>query len=136
MQDEEYVGDDDLKLEDAWRTEIAELAHEVNRALCESMGDRSQVAWKDAPEWQRMSARAGVDGILNGSITSPRDSHASWLAQKRADGWVYGPEKNPDLKQHPCMVEYDELPAAQRTKDYLFFAVVKVSAGEEVEYDG
>jgi hypothetical protein len=33
--------------------------------------------------------------------------------------------KNPDAKEHPCFVPYDELPAEQRTKDYLFQAVVR-----------
>src|SRR5438105_262770 len=33
----------------------ARAAHEVNRAYCLALGDASQVAWEDAPEWQRSS---------------------------------------------------------------------------------
>ena len=33
--------------------QIAEVTHEVNRALCLAFGDASQKAWQDAPEWQR-----------------------------------------------------------------------------------
>ena len=48
------------------------------------------------------------------------------MAQKIEDGWTYGPEKNPDLKQHPCLVPFHELPREQQAKDYIFRAVVRV----------
>lgn len=108
--------------------QIARVCHEVNRAYCESQGDHSQPAWPDAPTWQQHSAYMGVRGILNGTITHPEQSHESWLAVKRADGWVYGPVKDPERKVHPCMVPYAELPPAQQVKDALFFAVVTACA--------
>jgi hypothetical protein len=54
----------------------------------------------------------------------PQASHESWMAQKVAEGWVYGEVKNPDLKEHPCMVPFSELPASQQAKDFIFRAVV------------
>ncbi|MNE60391.1 RyR domain protein [compost metagenome] len=45
------------------------------------------------------------------------------MAQKTRDGWVYGKEKRPEVKMHPCMVPYDQLPQEQRSKDYLFKAI-------------
>src|SRR5574343_725265 len=103
---------------------IARFAHEINRAYCSSLGDDTQPRWEDAPEWQRNSAIAGVCFHLDNPQATPADSHASWLELKRAEGWKYGPVKDPAAKLHPCMVPYDELPQAQRTKDYLFRAVV------------
>jgi len=104
--------------------EIAEIAHEANRVYCESIGDNSQPTWEDAPEWQRESAINGVDAIAKGEITSPHESHVNWLEEKEADGWKYGPEKNPELKTHPCFMPFDELPAQQQFKDHLFFTIV------------
>lgn len=104
---------------------IAKAAHEVNRAYCASLGDTSQPAWEDAPEWQRDSAAIGVANILSGIVTTPAQSHESWLKHKFADGWVWGKIKNVALKEHPCMVPYSELPPEQRAKDALFFAIVK-----------
>lgn len=104
---------------------IARVCHEVNRAYCAGMGDHSQVSWEDAPEWQRVSAVAGVQCIINNPSTTPEQSHEGWLAQKVVDGWSYGPVKNVENKEHPCMVPYAELPAEQRVKDYLFGAVVR-----------
>lgn len=45
-----------------------------------------------------------------------RNVHEVWSANRRADGWSYGPVRNDEKKQHPCMVPYDELP--EREKDY------------------
>lgn len=46
------------------------------------------------------------------------------MADKVAEGWTYGPQKNPELKQHPCIVPPGELPVEQQAKDYIFRAVV------------
>jgi ryanodine receptor 2 len=32
-------------------------------------------------------------------------------------GWVYGKERNDALKQHPCLVAYEELPESEREYD-------------------
>ncbi len=107
----------------------ARTCHEVNRAYCESQGDQSQAPWWDAPQWQKDSAIAGVRFILENPDAKPSDSHESWLEQKRADGWKYGPVKDPDKKEHPCFVPYDELPPAQKAKDYIFCALVRQLIG-------
>jgi len=104
----------------------ARAAHEANRAWCLAHGDHSQPSWEDAPDWQKESAIAGVNGVLSGN--TPEQSHESWLAHKRRDGWVYGPVKDPAKKEHPCMVPYSELPPAQRVKDAIFVSVVRAMA--------
>lgn len=103
--------------------QIARVCHEVNRAYCQALGDTSQLAWEDAPEWQRVSARMGVDLHTMGDF-GPEASHISWMKQKLDDGWKYGAEKNPDLKTHPCLVPFDQLPRDQQAKDFIFRAVV------------
>lgn len=102
---------------------IARTCHEANRAYCQALGDDSQKSWDEAPEWQRESARNGVLFHLNGDH-GPEASHESWLAEKRAQGWKYGPVKDPEAKEHPCFVPYSELPPEQKAKDYIFRAIV------------
>ena len=65
----------------------------------------------------------GVQGVLAGN--GPRESHEGWLREKEANGWKYGPEKDPEKKEHPCFVPYDALPAAQKEKDAIFVTVVR-----------
>lgn len=102
---------------------IAAAAHMANRALCAAQGDDSQPLWRDAPDWQRASAIKGVEGALAGNTAE--QSHESWLAEKVATGWKYGHKKDPEKKEHPCMVPYAHLPAAQQIKDKMYLDTVR-----------
>jgi hypothetical protein len=66
-----------------------------------------------------------VSHLSVGKTPPPSASHESWLEEKRADGWKYGPVKDAAKKEHPCFMPYDGLPVDQRLKDYLFSAIVE-----------
>lgn len=104
--------------------DIAKVSHNINRAYCSAIGDNSQPTWEDAPKWQRLSAINGVRFHIENPNAGPSASHESWLKQKTEEGWKYGAVKNPDKKEHPCFVPYDQLPVEQKAKDYLFRQVV------------
>jgi len=104
--------------------DAARLAHEVNRAYCASIGDMSQYAWEEAPEWQRKSCASGVIFHIDNPDAGDAGSHENWMRDKRADGWVYGHKKCPEKKTHPCLVSFEDLPKEQQIKDALFRAVV------------
>lgn len=103
---------------------IAKVCHEANRAYCESLGDRSQVDWEHSPKWQTDSAINGVKFHLDNPDAKASASHDSWMAEKLANGWKYGPVKDPEKKEHPCLVSFDQLPVEQQKKDVLFKAIV------------
>jgi hypothetical protein len=44
-------------------------------------------------------------------------AHVVWMKSKKADGWIYGEEKDPVKKTHPCIVEWKDLPDAEKQKD-------------------
>ena len=104
--------------------QIAKVCHETNRAYCETIGDNSQPKWEDAPEWQRQSAINGVSYHLETPNAKPEDSHNSWLKEKELDGWKFGLVKDPEKKEHPCYIPYEQLPEEQKKKDSLFIAIV------------
>ncbi len=106
----------------AWA--IAKVCHEANRAYCELLDDFSQPMWVDAPDWQLESAVKGVEFHQANPDAGPSASHDEWLIVKEADGWKYGPIKDPAKKEHPCYVPYDELPEEQKLKDKLFISIV------------
>lgn len=103
----------------------ARVAHEVNRAYCEIVGDHVHPSWNEAPEWQQQSSVGGVAAVVQNPDMTAEQVHESWVAQKELDGWVYGPELDVKQKKHPCMVLYEQLPEEQRAKDKLFRAVVR-----------
>lgn len=101
---------------------IARVAHEANRALQQALGENPNPHWDECGPALRNSAMRGVDAAHAGA--TPEQLHTAWCAEHRTQGWVYGPAKNPDTKTHPCLVDYTDLPPAQRSKDILFAAIV------------
>lgn len=104
--------------------QIAKAAHDINRAYCQAIGDNSQPAWDDAPDWQKKSAVTGVEFHIDNPGAHPADSHDNWMREKISDGWVWGEVKCPDMLEHPCLVPYNDLPQKQKAKDYIFRQVV------------
>ena len=109
---------------------IARVAHEVNRAYCQALGDHSQPAWKDAPQWQKDSAVDGVRAVIANPHAPASASHENWMREKLAAGWTYGPVKDAEKKEHPCMVPFEKPPVEQPAKDFTFRAVVQALAGD------
>lgn len=46
-----------------------------------------------------------------------KNVHEVWAAGRLADGWTYGEKRNDALKQHPCLVPYEELSEEEREYD-------------------
>ncbi len=46
-----------------------------------------------------------------------RNVHEVWARTRIEQGWTYGPARNDQLKQHPCLVPYDELPECEKEYD-------------------
>lgn len=110
---------------------VARTCHEVNRAYCEGHGDFTQVPWDEAPRWVHESAMQGVKFFLENPTASPSAMHDNWCADKVEAGWIYGEEKDPLKKTHPCLVSYRELPEQQKVKDKMFLMVVKSFVAEK-----
>ena len=45
-----------------------------------------------------------------------RQVHEQWAMGRLAEGWTYGAERNDELKKHPHLIDYDDLPESE--KDY------------------
>lgn len=46
-----------------------------------------------------------------------RNVHEVWARNRINDGWTYGSERNDSLRQHPCLVPYEELPEEEKEYD-------------------
>lgn len=111
--------------------QVARVCHETNRAYCETLGDFSQKPWDLAEEWQRDSARKGVEFTIANPHASPASQHEAWMRDKIGDGWKFGPVKDASKKEHPCIVPYHDLPIEQRLKDHLFQMIVAAFVGAD-----
>lgn len=111
--------------------EIAEACHEVIRAYCDfATPEAPFLSWEEAPAWQRKSSIAQAKIHLENPDMGPEASHEAWMKEKRDDGWVLGPDKDAEKKEHPCMVPFEKLPPEQQAKDVLFREVVRAMAAK------
>ena len=46
-----------------------------------------------------------------------RNVHDMWAQARLDEGWRYGAERNEERMEHPCLVDYDELPELEREYD-------------------
>jgi len=46
-----------------------------------------------------------------------KNVHEVWAHARMKEGWRYGPVRNDELKQTPCLVDYDSLPEIEKEYD-------------------
>jgi ryanodine receptor 2 len=46
-----------------------------------------------------------------------KNVHEVWAQSRMEQGWSYGEERSDELRQHPCLVPYDELPEVEKEYD-------------------
>ena len=44
-------------------------------------------------------------------------AHEIWAQQRLKDGWKFGPARNDERKEHPCLVPYANLPDSEKQYD-------------------
>lgn len=56
----------------------------------------------------------GLDGLVE---KMAKNVHEVWAQNRLEQGWCYGPIRNDELKQHPCLVPYEELSEVEKGYD-------------------
>ena len=46
-----------------------------------------------------------------------KNVHEVWAQSRIEQGWSYGEQRSDALKQHPCIVPYEELPEVEKAYD-------------------
>lgn len=59
-----------------------------------------------------------LDSRLNDLVEAMAENvHEIWARTRIEQGWKYGQVRNDDLKEHPCIVPYSELPESEKVYD-------------------
>lgn len=104
----------------------AQTAHEINRQFqLYNQEINPSVPWELATDAIKQSAISGMRAILSEPNLTSEELHDKWYQHKLEQGYTYGIKKDDELKTHPCMLPYWELPEDQRFKDRLFKTVAK-----------
>ncbi len=43
--------------------------------------------------------------------------HEVWAQSRMEQGWIYGEQRNDELKTHPCLIPYADLPEVEKEYD-------------------
>jgi len=46
-----------------------------------------------------------------------KNVHEVWAETRIQQGWTYGEQRNDELKTHPCLIPYEELPESEKEYD-------------------
>ena len=46
-----------------------------------------------------------------------KNVHEVWAEARISQGWTYGEQRNDELKTHPCLIPYEELPEEEKEYD-------------------
>lgn len=46
-----------------------------------------------------------------------KNVHETWAKERLSQGWTYGEKRDDSLKQHPCLVAYEDLPEEEKIYD-------------------
>ena len=107
---------EDLKTSNELQSRLVLAIHEANKEIQQHTGEF-------IPQLSEHLTKSILDGVyyvLDNPNCTPEQQHNNWVHFKRADGWRYGPEKDFERKEHPCLVPYNELLEIQQRKDSVF----------------
>lgn len=57
------------------------------------------------------------DELLQLTELMARNVHDIWSVGRIADGWTWGPQRNDERKENPCLVAYEELSESEKAYD-------------------
>ena len=107
---------EDLKTSNELQSRLVLSIHEANKEIQQQTGEF-------IPQLSEHLTKSILDGVyfvLDNPNCTPEQQHNNWCYFKHADGWKYGPHKDFERKEHPCLVPYSELPEIQQRKDSVF----------------
>lgn len=57
------------------------------------------------------------ESLANLTESMARNVHEVWASGRLKEGWKYGPTRNDEMRTHPCLVSYEDLPDSEREYD-------------------
>lgn len=57
------------------------------------------------------------ESLTNLTESMARNVHEVWASGRVRKGWKFGPTRNDEMKTHPCLVSYEDLPDSEREYD-------------------
>ena len=103
--------------------DIAQECHNKNNELMMMNGEEQNGNWDSLDRHTKfINLKSVIKALENPDLTA-KDMHDEWMNNKIADGWKYGDVKDPELKTHPLIIDYDLMKDVDKMKDQIFIDV-------------
>jgi hypothetical protein len=93
--------------------DLEEQYRDANRAQARDI--QAKLARLGCTIGPRGGRAAGIDPAMVELLAI--DEHERWMANRKSNGWTYGPQRNEETRQHPSMVDWAMLSESERDKD-------------------
>jgi hypothetical protein len=104
--------------------QIAEIINGVTSRIPRPDGSFPAL-WCDLPEDSKDRAKTAVDEIMDNPGRTAEQLHDLWMKPLVEQGWTCG-EHDYDLKKHPCIVPFDDLPPSEILKDEVWYHLTEL----------
>lgn len=103
--------------------DIAQECHNKNNELMMMNGEEQNGNWDSLDRHTKfINLKSVIKALENPDLTA-KDMHDEWMNNKIADGWKFGDVKDPELKTHPLIIDYDLMKDVDKMKDQIFIDV-------------
>ena len=99
---------------------LSKLCYETIRGYGKSIGEEYLLNWEEAPDSiKEFTVYKVLENLSNDDI-SVEKTHQSWCDFMIKEGWKFGQILDYDKKEHPNLVDYDDLKTNQKSKYHIF----------------
>ena len=99
---------------------LSKLCYETIRGYSKSINEEHLEEWnKTSDEVKNLVLQEVIHNLSNEDV-SIEEVHNRWCKSMEEDGWVFGELVDYDKKEHPNLVDYNDLKTEQKSKYYIF----------------
>lgn len=106
--------------------DLARVCYEANRVVFETYADEHPAPWDQLSPEDKQGSLDCVKFHLDNPRADISAYHSHWLGIKKAEGWKYGPAKDPETKEHPYFVSFEALPVKKKKEAAVTKHLVEV----------
>jgi len=112
--------------------EVGRIVHEGQRAFCCATGDPYHVEWDNVSGTRYNNTMLDVLWMSNNPYLTAKELHVLWMDYRTSLGWSYGEKRSDALKQHPCLLPWNDLDSIERCKISLLRSTLFALLGFEI----
>lgn len=108
---------------------ITKVTTNAQAKVNELMTGKSR-GWDDLTEEEQNAAVTHVLMVANNPDATPENIHSSWMRRMHEWGYTPGPMVDNELKEHPLLVPFNELPYEVKVAYCMLYSLVNTLKNE------